>query len=72
MKKATAKKQKIRSLVGRRYFAATGVHRCGTPAKKNIKEGACDNDRCFEQLEKQLREGLFGVALFVFTMGLDP
>ena len=34
MKKATAKKQKIRSLVGRRYFAATGVHRCGPPPQK--------------------------------------
>ena len=38
MKKATAKKQKIRSLVGRRYFAATGVHRCGPPKKTLMKE----------------------------------
>ncbi len=36
MKKATAKKQKIRSLVGRRYFAATGVHRCGPPPQKTL------------------------------------
>ena len=37
------------------------------PPQKNIKEGACDNDRRFEQLgRKHLWEGLFfGVALLV-------
>ena len=40
------------------------------PPQKNIKEGACDNDRRFEQLGKHLlwEEGLFGVALLLVLL----